>query len=71
MYFVYSFDAYNAKDCNAKFANDAKGPKENAYVKKIVDDRIPRLFIMAKRNIKKDEEIRYDYGQPNAEWRMV
>ncbi|KAJ8045348.1 N-lysine methyltransferase KMT5A-B [Holothuria leucospilota] len=52
-----------------KYANDDwKDP--NAVVKLVHLEKIPKLLIFARKNIITNEEIRYDYGQKMATWRL-
>ncbi|XP_071855059.1 uncharacterized protein [Apostichopus japonicus] len=51
-----------------KYCND-DWKKPNAVVKKIIINKQPKLAIFANSEIKKGNEIRYDYGQPDARWR--
>lgn len=65
----YSIDAYKSSGLG-RFANDASGSLENCLVRKVVLDKIPHLCLYAKRIIKDKEEIRYDYGNEHAPWRV-
>ncbi|XP_011661625.2 uncharacterized protein LOC105437092 [Strongylocentrotus purpuratus] len=65
---THCIDAYDSMT-NGRYANDAKGLNENATVRKVVVDGNPHLIIMSKTEILAGEEIRYDYGNPNAPWR--
>ena len=44
---------------------------QNAKIKIVVENCEPHICLFAKREIKKGEEIRYDYGEDNLPWRMV
>ena len=54
-------------------ANDAAAgdPMMNTEMKIIVVDKTPHLCIFAVRDIKCNEELRYDYGIPDLPWRKV
>lgn len=53
--------------------NDAEDghPLNNCSMKLVIVDQGPRLCIFATRDIKKGEELRYDYGVPSLPWRKV
>lgn len=65
-----SIDAYFTTS-KARYINDAKETQANTFVKKVEVHGVPRLFIYSKKKIEKGTEIRYDYGNPDAEWRQV
>ncbi|XP_071810734.1 uncharacterized protein [Apostichopus japonicus] len=62
-------DAYFTTS-KARYINDAKETQANTFVKKVEVHGVPRLFIYSKKTIEKGTEIRYDYGNPHAEWRQ-
>ncbi|XP_071839517.1 uncharacterized protein [Apostichopus japonicus] len=62
-------DAYFTTS-KARYINDAKETQANTFVKKVEVHGVPRLFIYSKKKIEKGTEIRYDYGNPDAEWRQ-
>lgn len=65
--FQKSIDATNSKRVG-KFANDDwKTP--NAVVKKLKVDNRPVLALFCLRPINPGDEVRFDYGQSDAEWR--
>lgn len=53
-----------------RYCNDC-WRKPNAVVKKIIVDKQPKLAIFANCNIMREEEVRFNYGQPDAHWRKV
>ncbi|XP_071832074.1 uncharacterized protein [Apostichopus japonicus] len=62
-------DAYFTTS-KARYINDTKETQANTFVKKVEVHGVPRLFIYSKKKIEKGTEIRYDYGNPDAEWRQ-
>lgn len=53
----------------ARYVNDGWGGQENAVVKKIIHGNSPHLCLFAKSTISVREEITYDYGDKDADWR--
>ena len=50
--------------------NDAhQGPAKNSVIKIIDNNNTHHLCLFALRNIEENEELRYDYGDPNLPWR--
>ncbi|XP_033114799.1 uncharacterized protein LOC117115204 isoform X2 [Anneissia japonica] len=66
----YCIDASESTSLG-RFANDAVGPLQNSYVKKILINGLPYLCLYAKKQISVGEEIRYDYGNQFAPWRTA
>jgi SET domain-containing protein len=52
-----------------RLVNDSEAKDANSQMRKIVIQGQPRLILSAKRNIKKGEELRYDYGVKDLPWR--
>lgn len=71
LYFKYCrIDAIHT-ECYAKYANDMDSNHlSNAVMKKIICDETSKLCLFAKKKIKTDTEIRYNYGYKNA-WKRV
>lgn len=68
-YLCYSVDASDVSSCIARYAND-EWVEPNARVVKEVIDGEPYLVLKSVRHIKKGEEIRYDYNDKSAPWRV-
>ncbi|XP_033730108.1 uncharacterized protein LOC117319405, partial [Pecten maximus] len=51
--------------------NDAVASKANCRMVKILEDGEPKLCLIAKKQIEKDEELRYDYGVSDLPWRKL
>jgi len=51
----------------ARLINHANPTKANAKAKLIEVDGYPRLYFVASRDIERNEEIRYDYGDRRKE----
>lgn len=67
--FCFSIDA-STTVCLARMVNDVdKFTKANCIIKKIIVNNAPHLCIFALRDINKDDELRYDYGEKNTPWR--
>lgn len=59
-------------DCYGRYVNDAVQRYANCEIKKYVVNDVPHLFLVAKREIPKLEELRYDYGDTkNITWRHI
>ena len=43
--------------------------KQNSFIQLVKVRGKPHLVVFAKRNIKKGEEVLYDYGVPSLPWR--
>ena len=71
-FFSHSIDATNSERI-ARFVNDAPDGSHlnNCVMKMVMVENYPRLCLFANREIKKGEELRYDYGDPNVPWRQV
>ena len=69
-FFCYSIDATNT-NCLAKFINDSPSSKANCKIVVVHLAGTPHLCIFAKRDINMYEELRYDYGCAQLEWRKV
>lgn len=69
MCLFYSIDAFSSS-AKARFANDGINEAENITIRKIVLEK-PHLCLFAKRHIHVGDELRYDYGYTDAEWRQV
>ena len=64
-----SIDAFGSS-AKARFANDGINEEENVTIKKIMLER-PHLCLFANKHIRVGDELRYDYGYTDAEWRKV
>ncbi|XP_071854494.1 N-lysine methyltransferase KMT5A-A-like [Apostichopus japonicus] len=54
-----------------RYANDEWRPKKaGGVVKKVYVDNIPIIAVYCLNNIEVGDEIRFDYGQPDSEWRL-
>lgn len=62
-----SIDA-SSSERKEKFIND-EWRKPNACVQQLDYSMGPRLAIFAKREIRSGDEVQYNYGQTDAEWR--
>ncbi|XP_071829640.1 uncharacterized protein [Apostichopus japonicus] len=58
----------SSSERKGKFIND-EWRKPNACVQQLDYSMGPRLAIFAKREIRSGDEVRYNYGQTDAEWR--
>ena len=64
----YSIDAtFSKRKC--RYINDGCGGKQNSTIKPVIVRGKPHLAVFAQRNIKKGEEILYDYGVTSLPWR--
>lgn len=68
---TYSLDSLKDKSCIATYINDAKGLTKIPYLRNNVDMVITRgrIFVIAKRNIKADEELYVSYGP--SYWKAI
>ena len=66
--FLNSLDA-TYTECLGRFINDDPAKKANATMKKIIYQNEVHWCVFAKKNISKNEEIRYDYGVKDLPWR--
>ncbi|XP_047125038.1 uncharacterized protein LOC124807308 isoform X2 [Hydra vulgaris] len=58
--------------CMAKFINDSPDKYANCQPKTCVVNGIPHLLLYAKKDIAKDSELRYNYGDSsNQQWRKL
>ena len=57
----YSIDATNNDGSKGRLINHCK--KGNLTPKVIVIDTIPHIIFIAKKDIRRDEELLYDYGE--------
>ncbi|XP_064637140.1 N-lysine methyltransferase KMT5A-A-like [Lineus longissimus] len=55
--------------CLARLVNDAKGRERNAKVQKMVTNGQPHLCLYSTKEIQKGDEVAYDYGEKDLEWR--
>ena len=73
MQFFHRIDATRTYKKNhvCHLVNDCEHDKANAMMKKVVIDGKPYLALFARKNIRVDEEIVYDYGDDpdNLWWR--
>ena len=71
-YFVVYYFSIDATytDCLGRYINDRCASKANAEVKRLYFDGKAHLVFFAKKDIQKGEEVRYDYGSPNLDWRV-
>lgn len=53
-----------------RLVNDGIGKQMNCVMKKIIVDGTPYLCLFALRDIRAQEELRYDYGQTDMPWRL-
>ena len=67
----FSIDGQNEVNSMGIYINDICGKCANCVIKMIPFDGEPHLCIFAKKQIMKDEELRYDYGENCATWRKV
>lgn len=68
LYFCFSVDASKEDESLGRLVNDNhKSP--NAKMKKMVVENRPHLCLFAIAQIKKGDEIEYDYGDSNWPWR--
>ena len=72
VHFIWRIDGTYSKQIG-KYVNDAeeKTVENNSAMKLLVVDGNPHLALFSTRKICKDEEICYDYGEKNLEWRKV
>ncbi|XP_064629273.1 uncharacterized protein LOC135488563 [Lineus longissimus] len=63
-----SIDA-TSEVCLARLVNDAKGRERNAKVQKMVTNGQPHLCLYSTKEIQKGDEVAYDYGEKDLEWR--
>ena len=70
--YIFSIDATRI-DCLARFINDEKDANANATAQLVLHEGKIHLCIFAKRPLRVEEEIRYDYGDvpQNMPWRKV
>lgn len=69
-FYIYSIDATDPRSGLGRYANDDWVDPNARIVREDVNG-VPHLFLRARRHIDPDTEIRYDYGQPDAQWRKV
>ena len=68
LFFFYSIDGTFHKT-PGHYINDAVATKANVIVKKVVVSNTPHLCFFAYRDINIGDELRYDYGSKDLEWR--
>ena len=68
LYALFSVDGGNA-DAIGKYLNDSPQRYANCCVKVQSFNGVPRLCIYSTRDIKRGEELRYDYNMEDSPWR--
>lgn len=64
----FSIDA-TLSNALGRFVNDSPKDYANCFMKQIVIDGKPKLFLVAKEHIQANKELRYSYNAPDLEWR--
>ena len=67
----FSIDATKDDGGLGRFVNDAVGKLENCVMKSERVAGTDRLCLFVKKDMKMDEELRYDYGLKDLPWRKV
>jgi SET domain-containing protein len=66
----FSVDATSSQTLSlARLVNDSSKSQANSKVKKVVVDGVAQLYLFATKEIKEQDEITYDYGDGQLEWR--
>lgn len=68
-FILNSIDATNDDGSFGRLVNDSADP--NCKMKKIFVNGTPHLCLFAIKDIKRDDEITYDYGGDNLTWRAT
>lgn len=67
---IFSIDATHS-DGLGRMVNDECSQQANCKMKKVMVEGLPKLCLVAMKDIYPGKELRYDYGVRNLQWRNL